>query len=76
MDVVPERLVQLFREPVGVSADDGDVARLGIPVVFGDVLLDCEMEDGLLGVGCGSGVFANVLAGDRVLDNVERRHCA
>ena len=46
--VFPEWLVELFGEAIGMSPDDGDIARLWIGVVDWDVLLDVKMYHGLL----------------------------
>ena len=44
VQLVPEGLVQFFREAIGVAADDGDVAGLGRRIVKGRVLSDGEVE--------------------------------
>lgn len=76
VQVLPQRLVQLLREPVRVRAEDGHVARLRRRVVLGRVLLHVQVQHVLLAVGRAAGPLADVLAGHHVLLYVEgeRRH--
>lgn len=54
-----------------MGAEDGYVAWLGGGVVDGGVLLDADVEDVFLGVGCRAGEFSDVLGGDGVFGYVE-----
>lgn len=53
----------------GVGGDDGDISRLRMGVVEGNVLVDGEVENVFFGVeGC-LGEFAEVGGGDFVFDD-------
>ena len=57
-----------------MGANDCNIAGLRIGIVQGYVLFNVEVEDGLLRVKDCMGIFANVLARDNVLDDVEGEH--
>ena len=54
-------------EAIGVSTDDGQVARLRIGVALGNVLFHGEVQDFFLRVGGCVGIITDVLTLDFVL---------
>lgn len=61
---------------IGMSTDDGQVARLRIGVALGNVLLYGEIQDLFLGVGSSPGILTDVLTFDFVLlDDEGGGHC-
>jgi len=72
----PSLMMKLYLyESIGMSAYHSDISRLGVGVVFRDVLLDGYVQHLLLGVGRGAGVLPDVLALNNMLFYVEyRRH--
>lgn len=67
----PQRLVQLLREPVRVRAQDRHVARPRRRVVLRHILLHVQAEHGLLAAGRRAGILPYVLARHHVLFYVE-----
>lgn len=73
-EVVPQRLVELFRHAIGMGGEDGDVALLRRAIVQRDVLFDGEEELVFLMRGNGTRVLSDVLGGDSMFDHPESGH--
>lgn len=72
MQIVPQRLVGLLGQAICVRGNDGHRARRGIEVIKRPVFLNSQIQNRLL-VFDGMRVFADVLAGNDMLDNGEER---
>ena len=58
-------------EAIGVGGNEGEIARLGVGVVLGRVLLHRELEDFFLRVSRCPGVLSNMLSVDDMLLNLK-----
>jgi hypothetical protein len=63
--------VACLDEAIRMTTYDRNVSRLGIRVVWRDILFDCKMQDIFLLIGSCLGILANVLAWNQMLDNAE-----
>ena len=66
MYTYPSETTYLWK-PIGVSTDDGHIARLWILVIKWSVLLDSKLELIVLAACSSSWIFANMRCGDSVL---------
>jgi hypothetical protein len=59
---------------VGMSANDGHIARFWVLIIKRSVLLDGKLEFIVLAARSSSWIFANMRGGERVLLDLEERH--
>ncbi len=65
-------MISYLRKAVRVRRKYSDIPWLGTRIIQGNVLSHSQIQDILLLVCRGTGIFSDVLAGNHMLDDAER----